>query len=187
MKSKEKNEIWFLITCWILAVVGTLSLIIFCSGCYTQKAALRQRDKIERNFPSVLSDYCAKNYPAIVGEPTVKTKIDTVTKIVQRDCDSLAEMIAAKNPGIDMQALIDSLKGYKVVTHNYHTIDSVFVPTRDSAKEKVLNNRIDSMGAVIVAANLKAAKSKTRGDIFMWLFIGTGLLGALIIYLKSIL
>src|SRR5690606_8428005 len=132
--------------------------------------------------PEVLAAYCGSHFPASIGEPYIISTTDTLKRLVPRDCDSLAEMIASKNPNIGLKELIDSLKGYNVNTNSTHTIDSVFVPVRDSAFSSILLSKIDSLSALIATTNITAAKRKTSTNVFMWLFIGLITIDAAVAY-----
>lgn len=150
-----------------------VTLIIFCS-CYSQKKAGKQIDKALSNFPTVVAERCAKNFPCssktdtLISYDLIKVPCppDTITEIIINEKEGKTDTVILIREGEVKTVELPA----KVVT----------VTIKDSAQIIAIRAGAEKE---IAAANKRADKNKTWKQFFLGGMVISILLLALAIYL----
>ena len=146
---------------WSLPKYLVVFLLIFLSGCYTQKKAQKQIGKADYTYPELTAAFCKDSYPCVI--------IDSVTRI-----DTLTDFIEIELPGT-----VDTVRRNDTVILRTNTVQAKYiqkvntVTKVDSGAIKLLN---------IQLSNARQSEEKYRGkaedksDWVKWLLILCGLL-----------
>ena len=132
--------------------------LVFLSSCLSAQKAGRQLDKINEEYPELISDICSKEYPCL------PRKADTLTKVEY-------DFIEIECPDGQIPATSrDSTDTVYVIKYNEKRVTKeVRIPCEskiitqyleDTAKVSDLSNRLDRSNKAYIKASEKAKKAQ---------------------------
>lgn len=148
-----------------------LVLLVLLTGCMTAEKAKRNLDKIENEYPELISEICAVEYPCIPRK--ADTVLRTEYDFIEVECPDGQLPLTSK----------DSTDTIYIIKYNGRVTKEVRIPCEskvitqyieDSAKVTDLTNRLGSVTEDYIKAQAKAKRYSTYTKIL-------GLLLALII------